>query len=82
MASAAKKSPAAVDIVFGMGPKKPMPDDDHAEAKDMLVGALNDAGIDGDKADALVDALHEYVMSCVGGSGTDEEEPPESGKEY
>lgn len=81
MADTAKKAPS-LDIVFGAPMKRPggMSDmEDHEEARDMLKDAL---GWDDEK----VDALHEYIMSCMGSAGAhedeDEEEAPESGKGY
>lgn len=56
-----------LDIVFGMGkPKSPNEDiaDDNG-ARDLLVSSLHDVGIKGDEASNLVDALHEYIKSCV-----------------
>ena len=76
-----KKGPA-VDIVFGMGKPKKSGGEDHDESRDMLIGALGDAGIDGDKAEALADALHDYIMSCTSGGEAGEEAAPESDKGY
>lgn len=76
----AKKGPA-VDIVFGMGKPKSGADehDDGDDSRSMLIGALGDAGIEGDKAEAVADALHEYILSCTSG-GDESDEAPESGK--
>lgn len=76
-----------VGLVFGAPPGKGGPgggaDDDHDEARDMLISALHDVGIKGDEASSLVDALHEYVESCVSKHDeAPEEESPEKGGEY
>lgn len=69
MADGGKGKGMGIDLVFGGPPKgKPMPDEhdaDHEEARDTLLGALSDAGIEGEKAETLTDALHEYIMSCI-----------------
>lgn len=66
MAAPAKKG-ADLGIVFGTpsGKGGAIDDGDHDEARDMLVSAFHDTGIKGEEASALVDALHEYIESCL-----------------
>lgn len=87
---AGPKKGAALEMIFGapMGKGHGMPmgdDDSHDEARDMLVSAFHDVGIKGEEASSLVDALHEYIESCMSKHGAapeeeEEEGSPESGR--
>lgn len=73
----AKPEKPGLDIVFGMGKPGPKEEHDDDGARDLLVSSLHDVGIKGDEASNLVDALHEYIKSCVA-----EHEEPEEGEEH
>jgi hypothetical protein len=83
----AMKDKPGLAIAFGMGPPGAAHDEDseHDAARDMLVSALHDTGIKGEEASGLVDALHEYIESCVAKSREPKPESDEGegeGEEY
>lgn len=86
MASPAKKG-LDIGLVFGAPSGKggaPMDEGEHDEARDMLVSAFHDVGIKGEEASSLVDALHEYIESCMAKHETapHEEGGETEGEEY